>query len=304
MKIGIDLGFGYTKVVFQNGKLKFPTWISYFTRTSLSQIEPIHVGANEYVVGEYARFERNKIEITSIEEMIKYAPVLVLGAIQHIFKKDFPSILTKEKFELAVGIAPKFKKYRKDIETSILSEVPNVSSCLVLPQGYGTYVDIATNYPEFVSDKDSLIIDIGFNTVDYFLISREGEKIKGDTIERLGLTTAVEVFRTMIPPTYEQISNWPISKLISAFETEKVNYQGKELNFSPFKTKALLRYSELLLSRLKDEIGNLILEIDSLILVGGGAYYVDFGREVLMPTEPEYSNARGFYKSLEINENV
>lgn len=297
MKIGIDLGFGFVKVVWEGGHLKFPTWIAFYTPTSLSQITPISLDT-DYVVGEYAKYEKNKIEITTIEELKKYAPVLVHGAFYHIFKKDYPKAVSNKEFELVVGIAPKFKNYKREIEERIKNTIPQVKHVEVMPQGYGAFVDIMTSDPEKVLNKDVLIIDIGFNTLDYLLMSREGEKIKGDTIEKIGIVTAVEIFRSLIPETYSHIANYSTSRLIEIFEKGIFNYQGRELNFVPFKTKAIERYSDLILSRLKDEIGNLVEEIDSIILVGGGAYYVNLNLPVFIPEEPEFSNARGFYKSL------
>lgn len=303
MRIGIDFGFGYTKAYYdgEEGKnfFKFPSWIAHFKRTPLTDIDPI-VTDREYAVGEYARFESSRIEVATVEELVRYAPVFVLGVIQHIYKKDFQNAL-KSKFDIVLGIPPRFKDYKRPIEDAVKKYLSSNSTVSVLPQGFGAYFDLVTHFPEQVLNSDIIIIDIGFNTVDYVILSKEGEKIKGDTIEGMGLTKAVEIFRSSLPTTYAELINFSHSKLITVFERGTVNLKGKELHFKQIRDQAILSYADILMSRLKSEIGNFLNEIEVVAVVGGGAYYVDLGRDVLKPHLPEYSNARGFYYSLLTN---
>jgi len=291
MRVGIDLGFGFTKVAHytSEGKLstfKFPSWVAYFERTPMSQIEPIEVDGIEYVVGEYAKYERQKLEMATVEEFVKLSPVFVKEVLRYVGPIS----------EIIVGIAPKFKDYRLEIEKRIKSTVYGNYEIHVLPQGFGAYIDAIDTLPEIVGN-DVLIVDIGFNTVDYILISSTGKRIKGNTIEKLGMTEAVNIFRSMIPPSYSHLQNYSPSRLLQIFETGKVASLGENLDFTSLRERAISRYSELILSRLKDEIGSLITEIPYILIVGGGAYYVRFPlRNVIIPPEPEYANARGFLK--------
>lgn len=296
--LGIDLGFGYVKVAWSEGQLKFPSWVAHFTPTPLSQIIPISVDNVDYVVGELARYEKNLIEISTIDEIVKYSPIFVLGAIQRILGEDFHKKFYHYSYKLALGIAPKFKAYKDKIEEAVKKVLPPNSYCEVYPQGYGAYMDTLIDSPDRVIGKDVLVIDIGFNTVDYVLISSEGVKIKGDTIERLGMTTAVEIFRKAIPSSYSELANYSLSRMLNIFETGKAVVSGREISLLQFRVKAIELYSDTILSRMKDEIGNYLFEIPSVILVGGGAYYVKFNRDVYIPPSPEFANARGFYKSL------
>jgi len=292
MKLGIDLGFGFTKIAYATPDgnittLKFPSWVAYFERTPMSQIEPIEVDGIEYVVGEYAKYERQKLEMASIEEFVKLSPILVKEAIRR----------TGSPTEMVVGIAPKFKDYRSEIEKRIHSTIPGNYELSVMPQGFGAYIDLIDTKPE-LTQEDILIVDIGFNTVDYILISN-GKRIKGNTIEKLGMTEAVNIFRSLIPPSYSQLQNYSPSRLLQIFESPKgeVLVMGSTLNLSSFREKAIIRYSELVLSRLKEEVGSLITEIPYILVVGGGAYYVKLPlRNVIIPDQPEYANARGFLK--------
>lgn len=296
--LGIDLGFGYIKVAWNEGQFKFPSWVAHFTPTPLSQVIPITIDNVDYVVGDLARYEKNLIEISSIDEIVKYSPVFVMGAIQKILGEDFYKKFHQHSYRLALGIAPKFKAYKDKIEEAVKKVLPQGSTCEVYPQGYGAYMDTLIDSPDKVIGKDVLVIDIGFNTVDYVLISAEGVKIKGDTIERLGMTTAVEIFRKAIPSSYADLANYSLSRLLNVFETGKAFVAGREISLLQFRLKAIELYSDTVLSRMKDEIGNYLFEIPSVVLVGGGAYYVKFGRDVYVPPAPEFANARGFYKSL------
>jgi len=51
--------------------------------------------------------------------------------------------------------------------------------------------------------------------------------------------------------------------------------------------------------RLQEEIGELIKSKPVFVVAGGGAYFLDrslFEREVYIPVEPDFSNARGYHK--------
>jgi hypothetical protein len=65
------------------------------------------------------------------------------------------------------------------------------------------------------------------------------------------------------------------------------------------KKRACQLWSEQIYLRLSEEIGELIKGKSLFVVAGGGAYFLDksvFEREVYVPVEPDFSNARGYYK--------
>ncbi|RMH00592.1 MAG: hypothetical protein D6699_07550 [Aquificota bacterium] len=76
--IGLDVGFGWTKVAKDGREVgKFPTWIAYYDK-DMVDIEPIRWEGREYVVGEYARYSRQRIELADIELLVRFLPVILL----------------------------------------------------------------------------------------------------------------------------------------------------------------------------------------------------------------------------------
>jgi hypothetical protein len=139
-----------------------------------------------------------------------------------------------------------------------------------------------------------LILDIGFNTVDYILVSN-GVKKKGNTIEKQGVERMVEMFRSQIDISF--VKQFTLQRIMEIFEKGYMSTEGERIDLTHIKKRAINEYNEILKTRLKSEIGNLINEIESIVLAGGGAYYIkDIRKDVYIPDEPEFSQARGYTK--------
>jgi hypothetical protein len=81
------------------------------------------------------------------------------------------------------------------------------------------------------------------------------------------------------------------------FEKGRVSLEGENIDLSHIKQRAIDEYNEILKTRLKSEIGNLLNEIESIVLAGGGAYYIrGIRKDVYIPDAPEFSQARGYTK--------
>jgi len=289
MKIGLDVGFGHTKVVYDGGKFKFPTWLAYHSPSSIDSVEVIEWDGREYVVGEDVRYEPQRIELPDFREIIKYFPVFL----KFVEKK------INQKIEVIItGVPPKYKYLVDEIKKKC--ESLNVSA-EVVPQGVGIYVDTKEEIDK-TSEREAFILDVGFNTVDY-LIVRDDRKIKGDTIEKFGVMKAVELFKSYIPEEYSYLRNFSTSKLMSVFEKGYAVVEGEKLDLSAYKEKAKSAYREMLVNRLKQSVGDFIYETELVIIAGGGAFLFEngksetFGKNVYIPPEPEFSNARGYLKA-------
>lgn len=284
-KIGLDIGFGWTKVYFDGRAYRFPTWLGVWSGYAVSDVEPISFEGRDYVVGHPARFCRQRVEITSYEELIRFMP-LFAQVVKRELGEDKPVV---------VGLSPKhYAMYKRDEKAQRRLAVFEK----VLPQGFGVLVDVHSQIEPREGDE-VIVVDIGFNTVDYLIVVWEGEGYKRiglDTIEGLGVLQAVEVFRKSLP--IEMLKDWSNSRLLKVFEEGKLTIEGEQVDLTSYKEKAISVYKDALLTRLKGEIGEGLAQAKYFVVAGGGAYLVGSLRpDAIVPQEPEFSNARGFFLS-------
>ncbi|MFZ8826631.1 MAG: hypothetical protein ACO2OT_07355, partial [Candidatus Caldipriscus sp.] len=241
-----------------------------------------------YVVGEKARFSGKRIEIAGIDELIKYYPLITKYVLEQLG-------IPPKKAIVITGLPPGYADRGKEL-TKIFSNM-GIKSIIAF-QGFGICTDVMDKFPS------GLIIDIGFNTVDYLSYSvEEGRLIKelSGTIPNLGVITAVSIFRDLLPAQKGVLKTKPLSGLVNIFLEGK--WRGEDL--SQYKEKALIQWNEIIKARLRQELGILYGEKSDLIVAGGGAYLVrpevfsaddSAPMDIYIPPEPEFSNARGYYK--------
>jgi len=279
--LGIDIGFGHTKVVYDGGKLKFPSWLSYWTITGIGDIKPVEYDGSRFVVGERARLSGKRIELASIDELIKYYPVFIRYVL------DTLGLQAKEVLVIT-GLPPRYMERAEELKKDKLGVKRQV-----VFQGFGIFWDSRER-----AGEDGLVVDIGYNTVDYFAYSvRGGELIKEvvGTIPNMGVINAVGMFRDLLPAKHEPLKTKPLSSLVNIFVEGK--FRGED--FSSVKEKAVEQWNEMVKARLRQEVGVLFEEKEHLLVAGGGAYLVRkdvFPQEVIIPDEPEFANARGYYR--------
>jgi hypothetical protein len=286
MIAGIDVGFGWTKVVCEDGKtFKFPSWIAYYTPTPISGLDRVTWGGKTYVVGKDVRFESQRIEIPGISELVKYFPVFLKYVETRIGRLD----------KIITGIPPKHKDYVDELQ-AVISEI--CPDCMILPQGVGIFADVIDRVNDEV-----LIMDIGFNTLDYLIVTNEsGEwtKKKGNTIEKLGLVRAVEIFRGKLPDEIGYAKNFSFSRLIEVFERGSIVFEGEDVDLKGIRKACLDEYTEMLKTRMIEELGKEVEDMKLVVVAGGGANIVKLnifkGSKVIVPENPEFSQARGYLK--------
>ncbi|SNZ15569.1 ParM/StbA family protein [Hydrogenobacter hydrogenophilus] len=282
--IGIDVGFGWTKVAKDGVEVgKFPTWIAYY-ESGMESVEPVEFEGRAYVVGEDARYSRRRIELADAELLFRFFPVIVEYAKRRFQLND----------DVVSGLAPK--------HYALYKESPKLKDRLsflkaVLVQGVGVLLDIA----EDVRDGEVVfVIDIGFNTIDYVLAKREGttwRRYAIGSIEGLGVLRAIEIFKEKLPSSLSILQGFSQSRLIEAFEKGYATIESERVELKPYIDLACEEYVDILLSRLKSELSGRVEERDKLVLAGGGANLIEaslFGKDALIPNKPEYSNARGY----------
>jgi hypothetical protein len=281
--IGLDVGFGWTKVVAGKGGFKFPSWLAYYKPSAMSDIEPVTVDGRDYVVGEDARAMK-KIDINDVPTLVKYLPVFV----------KYVKTLTGSEGPVVTGLPPKYYKSLKD-------EVLKTAD-LVVPQSVGILVDVEDSINAEPGEW-VVVIDIGFNTLDYLVAEQKGDrwsKKAVDSIDNFGVSLAVDHFKKYLPSEVVGIvKNWSLSKVMKIFEEGRLKIAGEVIDLSPYKKRAVEEYVEQLFQRLKEELGDLLLEADHFVVGGGGANIIpakEIRKDAFIPEDPEFSNARGYFK--------
>jgi hypothetical protein len=288
--IGIDIGFGQVKVVSDDLAYKFPSQIAQFLEGEISDVPAVEHNRMWYVVGEEATAFRHKLSVSTVEMLIRYSPVLLKRALQEGRQS--------EEYIVVSGLPPRFRHMGEEFSKA-LQTVEGVSKVVIVPQGAGILEDVK----EYLRTQEgALILDIGFNTVDFLSVRvRGGEFVKerGGTIEGLGVKSAVEIFRSLLPDAVGFLRNEPYVFLVPYFTKGRLTLAGKEFFLQEEKEKASKLWTEQIYLRLQEEIGELIKSKPVFVVAGGGAYFLDrslFERGIYVPTQPDFSNARGYYK--------
>lgn len=290
--LGLDIGFGHTKVFSDGIQVKFPTQIAYAGDFSVDvEVEKTNVAGREYIIGRDTKYSSFRIEIPSVEELIRYAPVF-LKYVQDKFG-GFDVIVS--------GLPPNCKAYISKYQESLKS-VSQSSKIIVLPQGLGILYDVASK--ENIDGNNIVIVDAGYNTVDCIVVDKSNDnawkKKIAITLEGYGIMKAVEFMRASLPERFAVIKNWSASRLLEIFEKGHMHFETEKIDLSVYKSQAVSMYAEILTSKIKQELKDLYKDVEFVVLAGGGAYYLKkesklFGNKIYIPEEPEFSQARGYY---------
>lgn len=316
MNLGLDVGYGDVKAVYQHEgvlkMLKFPTAIAYAERgvgelSAFAKDEEYEYQGKKYLVGKEALF--GAFSTRSFEFMKRYSPLFVFKAVKKIHRKTGAAVT-----DIAMGLPLSYYT-----DTNIKELVPLLGRIEVghtvlelnvrfYPQGLGVLADYRLSQTGEVNrqtDRDMLIIDIGFNTVDVIAVER-GRIVKGesDTLERHGvskisLALAKEIKARMQLDLSEQESK-------DVLRRGKIRVYGAERDLSELVRESAEKYMDWLIQELRSKWAARIQRTDKVIIAGGGAYYLqehipeEYRPLIYVPDRPEYANASGFLKALDM----
>jgi hypothetical protein len=286
--LGIDIGFGSVKVYSEGVEYKFPTAVAYMPDDEVMEVERVNVGGGNFVVGRDVKYVASyKIEIPGVKDLIRWSGVFLKYVLDKFGEFDV----------VVSGLPPNAKRHVSEFE-AVLRSVSREAKIKILPQGVGILYDVVSR-EAFLSEV--MVVDIGYNTVDCLVAEKvEGiwKKKRGITVEGFGVMKAVSFMRELFSSKMEFFKNWSVSRLVEAFEVGYVVVDGERVDLSGYKAEAVKRYEEVLVGRLKAELSDDFRSIESVVLAGGGAYYVSdkhFGKKIIKPEKPEFSQARGYY---------
>ena len=297
--LGIDIGYGDTKVVYIDSNFSilnsfsFPTLVAFYTPSSMEKKNLIiSYGGKEFVIGNEARGEASCFSPVDFEDMKEFAPLILKGIMQMNNFKEPEDVL------ICASLPPGWWPYRKEFEKALQRE--QSSSVVVVPQGHGAFVT-AARQEEMERGELVLVLDFGFNTVNYLLIEviePDGSDFqinKGDTIVGMGIIRLVDFFKNKLNGELKKLPDRAIKEMLKKGECKI--YEEK-LDFSGPKRRAIEEYCTLLMMELKKTVGEIWREVDAMVCSGGGVYYFNPIKNlphhrIIVPERPEYANAEG-----------
>jgi len=301
MYAGIDIGFGFTKVVYGDNKnFVFETVVEPYIHSEKrfgKTLDVVSVKNKKFLVGPNATYDWQVTkDFIGSEEY--YA--IIAYCLNQIYK-------TGAKLSgIALGLPPAMFNERKIIllrneleKTELMVNdnlIPIPEKIEFIPQGVGAYIDFVVNNPDYMN-KNTIVIDIGYYTLDIIFI-KNGEFVP----------SVAKSYPVGIEFLLEEISDAFTNKygiFINKFTAEEILKKGSFRNFTgeyKFDPEEILYnlYVPELIARIKDYVIHLknkfnIISIDAIVIAGGGSVHLkNIIEGAIFLTEPQFANARGY----------
>jgi len=307
--LGIDIGFGDTKITFGTSEgniekqFKFTSTIGITKRNPHVQDSRIYdFKEHSYYVGENALHlpSENLIDITDYKNLEYYAPAFLYHGIKILGVT--PDVIVSGLSKAQIENSGHFKEGLMNFECS--GEKFSFENVFILPQGAGSKLTIdkyGNNFPqeqeEFMGGTTFVGCDIGFNTLDMFLVT-DGKTSPNlfEGIEREGLMKiATHVARKVKEVHGRQITLHEAKEII---DTGIYKLRGQKYQFKEYVDEIKKSYLKDLLALIETKYGKIIDKCDFISLSGGGSTIfksTDDGFIRVPKTKQEYYNSIGFY---------
>lgn len=307
--LGIDIGFGDVKVTYGTSEgqiekqFKFTSTIGVTKRNEHVQDSRIYgFRDHDYYVGENALHlpSENLIDITDYKNLEYYAPIFLYHAIKLI--GSTPDIIVSGLSKAQIENSGHFKEGLMDFKVNgerfIFEEV------YILPQGAGSKLTIdkyGNNFPhpqeEFMGTTTFVGCDIGFNTLDMFLVT-DGKTSPNlfEGIEREGIMKIATLVAKKVKEVHgRQITLHEAKEII---DTNIYKLRGTKHPFKDYVDEVKKSYLKELLALIETKYGKILDKCDFISLSGGGSTIfksTDDGFIRVPKTKHEYYNAIGFF---------
>ena len=325
LHLGLDIGFGDVKVVAgvpEGGEAsevrcrKFPSAIAYARSGIIGDLgdeaceKRYNYNGRDFLVGSAALDSPEVFSTRDINFLLSYAPLLAYVALKELSNGSL-DLCAKE---LCVGIPLAYFHSKRQAlsevlrETHVSGESVRFESVEVRAQGQGILFDFMLDgegrpIAERL-DLNLLVLDIGFNTVDLLGVVRgRPSRQWSDMIERGGISRVCEQLGYYLKGEYGfDLSEQSLKDIV---RKKEIVLYGATKDLSVVISGICEDYAGWLVQEVASRWDGFLKRADALVLAGGGAYYLqDYflsrypEKFVYLPAEPEYANARGFYKYL------
>jgi len=300
--LGIDIGFGFTKVAGYKDPLIFKSLLgdatglqfwSDFSEVSPTEYFHVTIDGKTYFVGDLAENQSNVRHFTLDQDKLitDFVKILALTAAGFMGTEDEP-------INLVSGLPIIYFKEKKNAFTEILKgkheiiftqpdgktvrKLISIDKICMLPQPIGSALNVVLNDDGKLIDQDLAkkkvgVIDIGFRTTDITILDHLQYIDRGSRTLDTGISKAFSIISNKLRERSN--TNVELFRMYQAAESGSIKIKGQEYNFSSIRDQVYARLAELIAS----EIERLWAEdwdIDKILFTGGGSMVL---AQFLMP---------------------
>lgn len=304
--LGLDIGFGDVKVCLgdSNGdivkKFKFPSLIGI--TKAIENVENNRIkefDGNYYMVGNYAEHlpSVNLIDISEYKNLEYYAPLLLQHAVDICGVE--PEIIVTG---LSIAQIQNSGYFQQRIENYTINGKTYNRKIFVLPQGAGCKLTVdkfGANFPkpqtEFMGDKNYIILDIGFNTLDSLMISNgKTDPNLFEGVEKEGIMKIASKVAKLIYEKHKRQLTLHEAKEI--LDTNTYKLRGQRYDYSEDIKTIKDEYLKELLKFIEQKYPGFLDKCDFIFIAGGGSrlFRTSLDKFIRVPKEAhEFYNAIG-----------
>lgn len=312
--LGIDLGFGRVKVAGQGFRVSFPAVVAEPGADS----EPsgmVEYGGERFLVGapalleKHHRYPARADKILTRDEQAKFRVALALAA------RHYDTDL----FRVVTGLPPAHYKepaYRTQLQDQMTGVFEfayegrlygvHVAGVTVDPQAGAAMFDHLVHddggviLPERL-DQRYVVVDIGHLSSDIALMHgrKAARGAKSITSVERAVWTVYEECAQLLRQKFRLAKT--AAEIDAAYRGDGIRLNGELIPLPDLIRQAAVPVARSLVTDILRHAGD-IREWDVVLLVGGGAglFYQtlaqELGRPVMVPPQPEYANACGYFK--------
>lgn len=307
--LGWDYGFGHNKVILGTADGKIQKQYKFSSIIGITKRNP-HVNdkrivdfkGHSYYVGEDALKlpSENLIDITEYKNLEYYAPLFLYTVLKQI--DVTPDIIVTGLSKAQIENSGYFKEALQSFEVN--GETFEFPEIYILPQGAGSKLTIdeyGDNFPHkqetFLGDTTFVGVDIGFNTLDLFLVS-EGKTSPNlfEGIEKEGMLKIATLVAKKVKELHSR--NITLHEAKDIIDTGNYRLRGVSHNFKEYIDEVKKTYLKELLELIESRYGDILDKCDFIFLSGGGSTIfksTNNGFVRVPKTAHEYFNSIGFY---------
>ena len=291
--LGIDIGFGFTKVAGYKDPLIFKSILGDATHlqfwSDFSEVSPaeyfhVTIDGKTYFVGDLAENQSNVRHFTLDQDKLisDFVKILALTAVGFMGTENEP-------INIVSGLPIIYFKEKKDTFTEILKgkheiiftqpdgktvrKLISIDKICMLPQPIGSALNVVLNDDGKLIDQDLAkkkvgVIDIGFRTTDITILDHLQYIDRGSRTLDTGISKAFSIISNKLRERSN--TNVELFRMYKAAESGSIKIKGQEYNFSGIRDQVYARLAEIIAS----EIERLWAEdwdIDKILFTGGGS---------------------------------
>lgn len=301
--VGIDIGYGFTKVYADKVSNIFPSMVSRMQARGAfgSQENYMMVNGQKYIVGDDITTFGNHSVSTEFVGTPEY--VALLG--QALTTVKNPCNI------LVLGLPPglydetRIAALERTISMASISStsgpVKMPKTIKFVPQGVGIYFDYinSINQKNKLSQGNIIVIDIGYFTMDFVLISKHRYIAGAARSYPLGISKLLNEIKIHFTKVHGVFMNND-DNILKIIRDGEITHVGKT-----YKLNVTAQMEEYINNKVLKAVGEYAAElresannsVDQIIIGGGGVNCIgQFAGNALIVESPQMSNARGYYQ--------